>query len=293
MAMARSRTVACTVVAGLALTGIIATGAHAATGTTAWRDGSFSVNVPNLVRRSDVVLRAPNAKPEQAMPLGNGVLGAAVWSAGGFTAQLNRSDTQPLRLSPGWLTIPGLAKLTGAADFSAHLDLFDATLIESGGGMTATVYLRADKDEIVVDVTGAAPNTTQTARIALWSGRSPKAQTSGHVGVLAADLVRDLAPEARGGEDVRLVDGGELAPALAGERERGAEEACDLGLRVDERVDGLAAGGRRYRPVSPPIATVPSGSSRSRRTGPVATRRVPRPRCSVRTPPPPRCAAGT
>ena len=71
MAMARSRTVACTVVAGLALAGIVATGAHAATGTTAWRDGSFSVNVPNLVRRSDVVLRAPNAKPEQAMPLGN------------------------------------------------------------------------------------------------------------------------------------------------------------------------------------------------------------------------------
>src|SRR5436305_14953492 len=185
MAMARSRTVACTVVAGLALTGIIATGAHAATGTAAWPAGAFSVNVANLVRRSDVVLGAPNSKPEQAMPLGNGVLGAALWAAGGCTAQLNRSDTQPLRLSPGWLTIPGLARLTGAADFAAHLDLYDATLVESGGGMTATVYLRADKDELVVDVTGAAPAATQTAQVQLWSGRSPRAQTSGHVGVLA------------------------------------------------------------------------------------------------------------
>src|SRR5581483_1817012 len=149
--MARSRTVVCTVVAGLALTvtWVVATTAHAATGTTAWHAGSFSVNAANLARRADIVLGSPNTKPEQALPLGNGVLGAAVWAAGGFTAQLNRSDTQPLRLSPGWLTIPGLAKLTGAADFAAHLDLYDGTLVESGGGMTAAVWLRADKDELV------------------------------------------------------------------------------------------------------------------------------------------------
>src|SRR5690349_22796556 len=187
--MARSRTVGVFVaVAGLVATGLAVTApagaAHAATATTAWRAGAFTVNVPDLVRRSDVGLGAANAKPEQAMPLGNGVLGAAVWAAGGFTAQLNRSDTQPLRLSPGWLTIPGLSKLTDAADFAAHLDLYDGTLVESGGGMTATIWLRADKDELVVDVTGAAPSATQTARIALWSGRSPKAQTSGPVGLL-------------------------------------------------------------------------------------------------------------
>src|SRR5690349_925116 len=182
--MTRSRTAHVGALAvALVLVGVV-TPAHAATGTTAWHAGKLSVSVANLVRRADVVLGAPNAQPEQAMPLGNGVLGAAVWTAGGFTAQLNRSDTQPLRLSPGWLTIPGLAKLTGAADFKAHLDLYDATLVESGGGMTATVYLRADKDEIVIDVTGAAPSATQTARIALWSGRSPKAQTSGPVGLL-------------------------------------------------------------------------------------------------------------
>ena len=196
--MSRSRTVLVgIVVAGLALTSFAGT-ARAATGTTAWRSGSFSVNVPNLVRRSDVVLGAPNATPEKAMPLGNGVLGAAVWAAGGFTAQLNRSDTLPLRLSPGWLTIPGLARLTGASDFAAHLDLYDATLVESGGGMTATIYLRADKDELVVDVTGAPANTTQTAQLGLWSGRSPKAQVSGGVGVLAQTWKDDTNPGASG-----------------------------------------------------------------------------------------------
>jgi hypothetical protein len=40
--------------------------------------------------------------------LGNGSLGVAEWAANGFTAQLNRSDTMPNRLSPGQLNIGGL-----------------------------------------------------------------------------------------------------------------------------------------------------------------------------------------
>ena len=112
----------------------VATGtARASAPTTAWRAGAFSVNVPNLVRRADVVLGAPNAKPEQAMPVGNGVLGAAVWAAGGFTAQLNRSDTQPLRWSPGWLTIPGLARLTETLRTSDDFFPGDLVVIQDTG----------------------------------------------------------------------------------------------------------------------------------------------------------------
>ncbi|WP_214417238.1 hypothetical protein [Sphaerisporangium fuscum] len=74
--------------------------ANAATTTTAWRNGGFSVDTPNVVRRSDIVLGAPNTRASQFVPLGNGTLGAAVWAADGFTAQLNRSDTFPARKSP-------------------------------------------------------------------------------------------------------------------------------------------------------------------------------------------------
>ena len=112
------------------------------------------------------------------MPLGNGTLGAAVWAANGFTAQLNRADTMPDRKSPGWLTIPGLSMMTGAADFKGTLDLYNGVLVESGGGMTARIYVRADSDELVVDVTGADPASTQTATVTLWSGRSPQAAAS-------------------------------------------------------------------------------------------------------------------
>jgi len=67
-----------------------------------------------------------------SMPLGNGSLGAAVWAAGGFTAQLNRDDTFPDRKSPGQVTISGLSAITTAANFHAYLDLYDGVLIETG-----------------------------------------------------------------------------------------------------------------------------------------------------------------
>jgi hypothetical protein len=180
------------VLAVLALTcGALTEGvpASAATQTTAWHTGGFAVDRPNVVRRSDIVLGAPNTQPTQSLPLGNGSLGAAVWAASGFTAQLNRDDTFPDRKSPGQVTIPGLSRITGAADFAAHLDLYDGVLTETGGGMTAQVYLRVDADELVVDVSGADPNSTQTAKGALWTGRSPQAQAAGAVGTLAETWV--------------------------------------------------------------------------------------------------------
>ena len=163
--------------------------AVAAPGTTAWQSGRFVVDTPNLVRRSDIVLGRPNTDPTQFVPLGNGSLGAAVWAAGGFTAQLNRADTFPDRKSPGQLVIPGLARMTGATDFRGYLDLYDGMLHESGGGMTLTAYLRSDKAELVVDVTGADPNSAQTAQVKLWSGRSPAATASGPVAALAETWV--------------------------------------------------------------------------------------------------------
>jgi hypothetical protein len=101
-------------------------------------------------------------------------MAVSVWrrgAANGFTAQLNRNDTWPDRKSPGQVVIPGLRKLTAASDFQGYFDVYDATLHESGGGMTLTAYLRADTAQLVVDVTGADPGSTQTAQVKLWSGR--------------------------------------------------------------------------------------------------------------------------
>jgi hypothetical protein len=145
----------------------------------------FTFDVPNVVRRSNVVLSHANTSAKDFLGLGNGTLGTAVWAANGLTAQLNRIDTFPDRKAVGQLVIPGLAKMTSGSNFGAYLDLYDATLHESGGGMTATIYIRADAPEMIVDVTGADPSSTQTAKVGLWSGRSPFATASGSTAVLS------------------------------------------------------------------------------------------------------------
>ena len=191
---------AVTVVAVGTLAGVVATdaGAAAAATTTAWRNGSFTVDTAGVARRSNIVLKRANTSASEFVPLGNGTLGTAAWAANGFTAQLNRTDTFPDRKSPGQVVIPGLSRLTGAADFSGYLDLYDGTLHESGGGMTLNAYVRADTAQLVVDVTGADPASTQTAQVKLWSSRSPAARASGSVATLAETWTDSTATGASG-----------------------------------------------------------------------------------------------
>jgi len=163
--------------------------AAAATVTTAWQNGSFSQNVGGIVSRSNVVIGKPNSSASQFLPLGNGSLGVAAWAAGGFTAQLNRSDTMPNRVSPGQVNIPGLSAMTSASNFVGYLDLYNGVLHESGGGMSLSAWVPAGKDELVVDVTGANPGTRQSATVSLWSGRGPSASASGAVASLAQTWV--------------------------------------------------------------------------------------------------------
>lgn len=196
--------------------------AAAASMTTAWQGGAFMVDTPNLVREANIVLGSPNTAAAQSMPLGNGTLGAAVWAAGGFTAQLNRADTLPGRKSPGWVQIPGLSRITGAPDFSGVFDPYDDTLRESGGGMSATIYVRADKDELVVDVTGADPGSTQSATVDLWSGRGPTVAASGQIGTLAETWLDNPATTGSGqtfGSLAALTAGGRNVTASVADSE--------------------------------------------------------------------------
>ena len=166
--------------------------------TTAWKAGQFVIDTARLVSRSDIVLGQPNAAPAEAMPMGNGRLGIAVWSAEGFTAQLNRVDTFPHRDSPGQVVIPGLRALSSAKDFSGRLDLYNGTLVEHGGGMSLTAYVQVFSDTFVVDVTGADPNVRQTAELRLWPPRTPEASASAKTGMLAQTWVDHYGPGASG-----------------------------------------------------------------------------------------------
>ncbi len=225
---------AAAVVAAVSLAAITATpmaSAAVAGVTTAWHNGRFVVDTAGVVRRSDVVLDRVNSEPQDSMPLGNGTLGAAEWAANGLTVQLNRADTLPGRKSPGQVEVPGLAAIANAPDFHAYLDLYDGTFVESGGGMTARMYVRADKDELVIEVTGADPASAQTADLTLWSGRSPQAQAVGTIGTLA----ETWADDTQGGASGKTF--GSLAAITAGGRDVTAAVTGPLGVQVRFRPD--------------------------------------------------------
>jgi alpha-L-fucosidase 2 len=166
--------------------------------STAWHDGRFHIDVPGVLHRSDIFLGRPNTDVSEAMPLGNGRLGVAVWAADGLTAQLNRADTLPDRLSPGQVVIPGLSALTAAGDYSGRLDLYDGEIREQGGGMQAVIYVQPETDTLVVDVNGANPDKSQTARLELWEPRKAHAAVDGAMGRLSESWVDNTRPGASG-----------------------------------------------------------------------------------------------
>jgi alpha-L-fucosidase 2 len=158
----------------------------------------FQVDIHGVIGRSDIVLGRANVESGEAMPLGNGSLGVAVWSADGLTAQLNRNDTLPDRLSAGQVVIPGLAVLTRAKDYSGRLDLYRGEFREQGGGMTVTAFVDSRTDALVVDVNGANPNEPQTAVLKLWAPRTPRATADGPAGFLVQSWVDNKNPGASG-----------------------------------------------------------------------------------------------
>lgn len=137
-----------------------------------------------LAQHAAIVLKRPNTTANEAMPLGNGSLGAAVWSADGMTVQLNRADTWPDRRSPGQLVLPGLAALAGARDYRGQLDLATGEFVETGAGMRAEAYIESGSDALVVTVTGADPAKEQQAILRLWQPRQPRIFVHDQVGVL-------------------------------------------------------------------------------------------------------------
>ena len=242
----------CLLVAAVLVTAVLGgtPAASAATNTTAWQNGAFSENTGGVVSRSDVFLGQPNTADSQSLPLGNGSLGVAAWAAGGFTAQLNRSDTMPNRLSPGQVQIPGLAAMTSASNFTGTLDLYNGVLNESGGGMTMQAWVPAGKDELIVNVTGANPSTQETADLHLWSGRSPDRGRVGRDRQPRPDLGGQL-PDRQLGADVR----GD------GRDHRRRDQRHRLGRQLDRGAGLLHPERQRRR----------SGSSSRRPPGPAGT----------------------
>lgn len=200
--------------------------AQAGTASTAWRQGAFHIGRQGIVERSDIILQKPNEQPSQSMPLGNGRLGLAVWAQDGYTAQLNRGDTFPLRLSPGQVVVPGLSKITQSSDYAARLSVYDGEFQEHGGGMTATTYVTEALDVMVIDVTGAEPQIAQTAELKLWPPRQPQVSAGANIGILAETWL-DNQEAGASGETF-----GSLAAITADALDVHVEKSSSLSVRI-------------------------------------------------------------
>ena len=194
----------------------------------------FKIDTQGIVRRSDIVLKRPNTMTQEAMPLGNGTLGAAVWAENGFTAQFNRADTLPLRLSAGQLVVPGLAQLASANDFSARLNMYDGEFQQQGGGLTATAFIQKSADVFELDVSGADPAVLQTAILKLWEPRHPVLRAADGWAVIS-ETWQDTVEAGASGQTF-----GSLAAVRAEARDVRIEETSPLSLTVSfhPRADG-------------------------------------------------------
>jgi hypothetical protein len=167
-------------------------------GTAPRTAAASAADIEPAVSRSDIFVGQPNIRPLQAMPLGNGRLGVAVWAADGLTLQLNRIDTLPGRLSPGQIVIQGLKPMIADRGFRGRLDLFNGEWRQSGAGVSVHVVVDPQLDRVVVDVTGADPNIEQTVLLKLWPPRSPTAVVTATEVGLAEHWTDDALPGASG-----------------------------------------------------------------------------------------------
>ena len=226
---------------------VLGCGAAAISQGNASSNGLMVVNVARVIGRSDVVLLRPNKASKEAMPLGNGRLGVAVWAEDGMTVQLNRSDTMPYRYSTGQVVVPGLAALTSAKDYVGRLDLYNGAFVERGGGMSATVYVQPGSDTLVIDVTGADPAKAQTAVLHLWEPRRAVASAHGAVAMLAESWVDDQQPgsseRAFGSLSAITAEGRDVSAAVTG------PESVTVAVRpnVQMGVFGLSLGSPALR----------------------------------------------
>jgi len=154
--------------------------------------------VEATVARSDIFVGQPNILPRQAMPLGNGRLGVAIWAADGLTLQLNRADTLPGRLSPGEVVFDTLKPMIADRKFRGRLDVFNGEWQQSGAGLTVHVFVDPQLDRVIVDVTGADPNIEQKVSLNLWKPRAPTALVGASEVSLTEHWIDDTQPGASG-----------------------------------------------------------------------------------------------
>jgi hypothetical protein len=135
--------------------------------------GAMDVNYAGYLSKHDVVYNSPNTNPLWGQMVGNGRVGAMVWSANGITMQVGAVDTsEESAFSGGMLnlyTSPGMD--TGYATYQQRLSLYNGTLTTTyDANRTVTIMGSPNSELMGIHVTDTRTNVTSvTLDLSIWN----------------------------------------------------------------------------------------------------------------------------
>jgi alpha-L-fucosidase 2 len=134
--------------------------------------GMLNVDYGAYLSKHDVVYNQPNTNPLYGLTVGNGRLGAIVWSENGLTMQVSGVDTsQQTALSAGLVNLSTTPALdAGATKFQQRLSLYDGLLATTyDTGRTVTVLGAPNSEVIGIHVADSRANVASIALdLSLW-----------------------------------------------------------------------------------------------------------------------------
>jgi hypothetical protein len=134
--------------------------------------GSLNVDYGPYLSKHDIVYNTPNTNPLYGLTVGNGKMGAMVWSANGLTMQVSGVDvSEQTAFSSGLVnlyTTPGMD--TGFSRFQQVLSLYDGTLTTTyDTNRTVTIMGSPNSEVMGIHVEDGRPGVSSvTLDISLW-----------------------------------------------------------------------------------------------------------------------------
>jgi alpha-L-fucosidase 2 len=134
--------------------------------------GALNVDYAGYLSKHDVVFNKPNTNPLHGLTVGNGRVGAMVWSENGLTLQVSNVDTSPqTAFSAGLVNFSTSPALDDdATAFQQRLSLYAGTLsTRYADGRSVTILGSPNSEVLGIHVEDARPNVSAvTVELSLW-----------------------------------------------------------------------------------------------------------------------------
>ncbi|HXB98069.1 MAG TPA: carbohydrate-binding domain-containing protein, partial [bacterium] len=159
--------------------------------------GTLNVDYAGYLSKQDVVYNQPETTPTSGLTVGNGRMGAMVWSANGLTMQFNNVDgSEQAAYAAGLVnlyTSPGMD--TGYTAFQQRLSLYNGTLTTTyDSNRTVTIMGEAGSEVMGIHVSDTRAGVTAvTLDLSLWNVSSVNAWDNGSANQTAWETVSTYA----------------------------------------------------------------------------------------------------